>query len=149
PSSSFGVHEVIRTGRPQLAPLITDEMLRRTARSPEHLAFVQSLHLRSYMLVPLVARGHVLGAITFVATAEGRIYDETDLALATELAARAASAVENTRLFARLQEAVRVREDFLAIASHELRTPFTSLRLQVQIVERALAEQVARARVAI
>src|SRR6185436_17525598 len=68
------------------------------------------------------------------------------LALATELAGRAATAVENTRLFARVQEAVRVREDFLAIASHELRTPVTSLRLQVQIVERALAEELAKAR---
>jgi signal transduction histidine kinase/integral membrane sensor domain MASE1 len=148
PESPYGVQEVIRTGRAQMVPAISDDMLVTSARSEEHLAFMRSLHLHSFMMVPLKARGHVIGAITLVTTAGGRTYDEGDVVLADELATRAATAVENTRLFARVQEAVRVREDFLAIASHELRTPVTSLRLQVQIVERSLAEQVAKARVA-
>ena len=148
PASTFGVHEVIRTGTPQMGPVITDEMLVESARSEEHLEFMRSLGLYSYLLVPLKARGHILGAMTFIRNAGNRPFDEADLALTIELAARAATAVENTRLFAKAQEAVRVREDFLAIASHELRTPVTSLRLQVQIVERALADELARSRVA-
>lgn len=65
-------------------------------------------------------------------------------ALAEQLAERAAMAQENARLYAQAQEAVRIREEFLSVASHELRTPLTSLRLQVQIVERALARELAQ-----
>jgi signal transduction histidine kinase len=77
--------------------------------------------------------------LALAATVDERRRARTDLGL--QLAERAAMAAENGRLYAQAQEGVRVREEFLSVASHELRTPLTSLRLQVQIVERALAQQ--------
>ena len=69
----------------------------------------------------------------------GRHYDAADLALVEDLAARAALAVENARLYHEAREAVRKREDFLSIASHELKTPLTSLKLTVAALDREAA----------
>src|SRR5713101_5148112 len=69
-----------------------------------------------------------------VRTSSLRAHDNEDLALAEELASRAALATDNARLYAESQTAVRVRDEFLSIASHELKTPLTPLELQIQAV---------------
>ncbi|MGI9111212.1 MAG: ATP-binding protein [Gaiellaceae bacterium] len=90
----------IREGKPILVSMITDEQLVAFARDEQELEILRSLELRSYMAVPLVARGEVFGAITLVASADsGRSYTENDLALAEELARHAASAIDNARLY--------------------------------------------------
>jgi PAS domain S-box-containing protein len=81
----------------------------------------------SHMCVPLMVRGYVGGALCFAA-APGVRYSEDDLELAQELARRAALAVENARLFQSVQEALRTRDEFLAIAAHEVRGPLASMR---------------------
>jgi signal transduction histidine kinase len=91
------------------------------------------------MAVPLVARERSLGTITLYSAAPGRSYGPTDLTLAEELARRAAFAIDNARLYRLAQEAIRLREDFVSIASHELNTPITSLQLAVQGVTRSKA----------
>lgn len=85
----------------------------------------------SHMGIPLVARGEVLGVIVFLAGC-GRSYASDDLALAEDLGRRAALAIENARLYRDAREALRVREEFLSIAAHEIRTPVTSIHLAVQ-----------------
>ena len=75
------------------------------------------------MVVPLWARGRILGTITFATGSSGRCYDASDLTLAESLASRAAVAVDNARLYTETEQAVRVRDEFLGSASHELRTP--------------------------
>ncbi len=87
--------------------------------------------LTSAIVVPLIARGRALGAMTF-AVGVRRPYSAADLELAEDLAHRAALAIDNARLFAQAQDAIRVRDEFLSIASHELRTPLTPLQLQLQ-----------------
>ena len=99
PRSPVGVPQVIRTGEPQLLAEIPDELLTAAARDEEHLRILRELDLRSAMLVPLRARGRVLGALTFVSTAAARRYGEDDLSLAQELADRCALAVDNARLY--------------------------------------------------
>jgi PAS domain S-box-containing protein len=99
PDSDTGVHAVLRHGRPELYREIPDEMLVHAARDEEHLRLLRSVGLRSAMVAPMTLRDRVLGAISFVSAESGRQYDEHDLALAEDLALRAASAIENARLY--------------------------------------------------
>ncbi|HEY1334745.1 MAG TPA: PAS domain-containing sensor histidine kinase, partial [Myxococcaceae bacterium] len=135
-SQRFGLPEVLRTGRPELYQEIPEELLARSARSDEHLAIIRALGLRSAIIAPLISRGRILGAITLVHAESGRRYDATDLTLVEDLAARAALAVENARLYREARDAVRKRDDFLSVASHELKTPLTSLKLTISALER-------------
>jgi PAS domain S-box-containing protein len=99
PHTNTGVYGVLRHGIAELYPEITDEMLVAGARDPEHLETVRSVGLRSAMLVPMQVRDRVLGVISFVSAESGRRFDEHDLQLAEDLALRAATAVENARLY--------------------------------------------------
>jgi PAS domain S-box-containing protein len=136
PGQTNGAYQVIRTRRSELHSNITDDLLIKGARSPEHLQAVRALGLRSAMVVPIAARGEAgLGAITFVWAESDRRYDQVDLALAEELGRRAALAIDNARLYLQLQEAVHARDEFLAVAGHELRTPLAALQLQLDGLE--------------
>lgn len=110
-------------------------------RSPlvEGSSVLQALQARSVLVVPLSARGRILGVLTLVSSRARRQFDETDVRVALEVARRTAFAVDNARLYERAREAVRLRDDFLAVASHELRTPLTALRLQLQLLARLIA----------
>ncbi len=138
-SQRFGLPEVLRTGRSEIYEEIPEALLTRSAVDDEHLAVIRALGLRSALIVPLIARGRILGAITLVHAESGRRYDAADLALVEDLAARAALAVENARLYREAREAVQRRDDFLSVASHELKTPLTSLKLTVAALDREAA----------
>ena len=73
------VPQVIRSGRPQVIPVIGDELLRRFARDDQHLEGLRAFGLRSLLIVPLTARGRTLGAITLVTAESGRHYSDADL----------------------------------------------------------------------
>jgi signal transduction histidine kinase len=88
------------------------------------------------LTLPLTGVGEPLGTLTLFAPAESRLASPEGRALAEELARRLAIAIDNARLYASAEQAVRARDDFLAIASHELKTPLTPLRLQIQTLER-------------
>jgi PAS domain S-box-containing protein len=110
PESAYGAPAVIRTAKSQLVPEVTDEMLASAAQDNEHLRLLRALGLRSFSVVPLRSREGTLGAITFVTAESGRRYDERDLAVAEELGARAAQAIENARLFADVEESRELLE---------------------------------------
>ena len=99
PDAPYGVWRVLRSGRPELVPRITEAMLDEVDLDDEHREILRELDLKSSMIVPLVARGRTLGAITFVSAESGRRYGPDDLELAEELARRAAMAVDNARLY--------------------------------------------------
>jgi two-component system phosphate regulon sensor histidine kinase PhoR len=90
---------VIRAGEPELVPEITEELLDRVARDELHRQLLQQLELRSYICVPLKGRDRVLGAITFISTDSAHLFGSDELIFAEELARRAASAIENARLY--------------------------------------------------
>ncbi len=106
PWGAQGVARVVRTGEPVLYPEITDEMVQLSSQDEEHLRLLRQVGFRSAMVVPLKARGHVLGAMTFISAESGRRYTQEDLALAQELATACAFAVDN----ARLHQVLRQRE---------------------------------------
>jgi PAS domain S-box-containing protein len=136
-----GLPSVLRTGRSEIYSDVSDELVAQGARDPEHLGILRDIGIRSVIIVPMRARGHVVGAITLVSAESGRRFGAADLALAEELAARAALAIDNAALYREAQEAISKRDDFLSVASHELRTPLTTLRLQVDGVLRAAARK--------
>jgi len=100
-----GAWEVMRTGQSSLVPEITDEMLVAGARDEEHLQLARDLELRSAIIVPLVARGRVLGVLSWVAAESDRRYSESDLAFAEEFAKRCAIAIDNSQLYSQTMEA--------------------------------------------
>jgi PAS domain S-box-containing protein len=99
PRDDRGVTRVLRTGEAELYPLIPDELLTEGAVDEEHLALIRSVGLVSAMIVPMRVRDQVLGAITFVSAESGRRFGAHDLELAEDLALRAATAIENARLY--------------------------------------------------
>ncbi len=99
PADPTGVAAVIRTGRPELVPQMMDEMIDSAVTDPEQRDMIGRLGLRSAMMVPLMARGRVLGALSFASAESGRVFGEADLELAEDLARRAALSIDNARLY--------------------------------------------------
>jgi PAS domain S-box-containing protein len=99
PRAETGVPAVIRSGRSELYPEISDELIRSGTRDEEQYRLIKKIGMRSAMIVPMVARGRSVGALSFVSGPSGRRFDEQDLGLAEELARRCATAIDNARLF--------------------------------------------------
>ena len=99
-----GPPHVLRTGKSELATEISEEQLAELATDDLHLGLVRELGVQSYMCVPLMTRGEVLGVISFVSAESGRRYGLDDLALAEELARRAGTAVESAQLYRQVEE---------------------------------------------
>jgi PAS domain S-box-containing protein len=121
PDASHTLTRVLRTGQSWLDPAPTATRLREEAREAAHWTLVQALGFQAAMVVPLLARGRVLGTLTCVLGAGPQRYSAADLALAEDLARRAALALDNARLYqqsqrtqAALQQAHAVLEQRVA-----------------------------------
>jgi signal transduction histidine kinase len=117
--------QVIRTGQAELYDDLGPDRIRELAVDDNHADLLRKLGTRSAMSVPLLARDRCLGAITFVCAE--RNFDESDLALANEIATRAGSAIENAQLHEAALQANKAKADFLTVMSHELRTPLNAI----------------------
>lgn len=130
---------VFKTGKSEFYPELNEEILTVGYRSPERArAIMENFDPKSAMVVAIHGASRVLGVMTLVSAESGRSYDEADLKFAEELASRAGLAIENAILYKKTGEAVALRDEFLTIASHELKTPITSLKLQLQMVRRRI-----------
>ena len=143
PDSPSGIYEVLRTGQSQLYANIPDSEIETTLRDdPEQLALVRQLRLRSAMIVPMAARNRTLGVITFVWAESGRHYGPRDLALAEELARRAALAMDNVLLYAESQHLNAELENRVAERTAQVRA--ANAQLSQEITERRQAEDQVR-----
>lgn len=138
-SSPSGMPNVIRTGTSELYPHVTDDQLVAAARDPEHLDILRMVGFTSAMIVPVIARDRVLGAISFISAELGRRYGEREISLAESLADRAGVAIDHAQLYQEAQDASRARDQFLAVAAHELRSPLTSMKGFAQLLLRRAA----------
>jgi PAS domain S-box-containing protein len=125
---------VMETGKSELVRVITDEAIAQSVESPEYRAILQDLGLKSFIGVPLKVRGKTIGVLMFVFAESGNRYEESDLAVAEDLAARTAIAIENAQLYRELRDADRRKDEFLATLAHELRNPLAPLRNSLQIL---------------
>jgi signal transduction histidine kinase len=105
----------------------------------EYWPYMERFGIHSLMIAALRVNGEVIGTLGALRDTPGRPYAADDLTMLQELADRAGLAVANARLYQRAQEAVHVRDQFLSIAAHELKTPLTALYGQAQLIQRRLA----------
>jgi serine phosphatase RsbU (regulator of sigma subunit)/PAS domain-containing protein len=99
PESTTGAVGVARSGETQYVRELTDEMLAAAIPNPEQLALVRRLGVRSVVIAALKARGRLFGTLTLANAESGRLFEDADVQLAEELAARAGMAIDNARLY--------------------------------------------------
>ena len=159
-SNGSAIATVIETGEPQFLPEVTEEMLLQNVKEPERLRLVRALNMKSVLVVPMSSRDRVFGALVFVTAESGRVLSPADLELAEALAARAAAAIDNSRLFRQVQwqleerartEAALVKTERLATAgrlaatiAHEINNPLEAVTNLIYLARSAPAGEARR-----
>lgn len=124
--------QVLKTGKALLFSSVSDEDRRRGSQGEDHRKLVEALGTRSGVVVPLSTVTRTLGSLTVGSGRPGRHYGPEAAELIQEIARRAAVAIENALLHQQSLEAVRLRDEFLSVASHELNTPMAALMLSLE-----------------
>ncbi len=139
-NESASLESVIRTGKTLFIKQVSDELLAQTATSEDHLNIMRELGCDSCIIVPIRYHGKIYGAITLVKT-NGQEYGQEEVLVAEEIGNKAGLAIENAMLYITAQKAIEVRNEFLSIASHELKTPLTALKLQLQMTRQEVSPE--------
>jgi PAS domain S-box-containing protein len=126
-NSSAASAGVLRSGKPQFVSEVPEGFIDAVARDEHHRRLFTALDPISYIIVPLLVREKAIGTISFVSSESGRHYSTGDLEVANELARRAATAIDNARLYRELKQAHQQKDDFLAMLAHELRNPLAAV----------------------
>jgi signal transduction histidine kinase len=125
------VAEAIRSGKTKL--LVVDPT-HLEAHTTADARLLQTLRPHSMLVVPLVMKDRRLGAFTFCSSESGRTYDESHVRLFEELAYRAASTLENARLYDEAKRAIANRDEILGVVAHDLKTPLSTVLLATHVL---------------
>ena len=133
---THGLQRLLESGKPELISSVSGDILKSVQDDVAILAIINALGLRSYMGVPLIVRGKIIGALTFSSVQPYRRYTQEDVLFAGELARRIALVLD----ISDQKELERRKDEFISMASHELKTPVTSLKGFTNLFQRRLAK---------
>ena len=125
-------------GASTLVPQVDESAVAAYAIDEEHGQMLQQILPHALIAVPLEVSGRVIGAMALYMSGSRREYGPDDLALAEELARRAALAVENARLFSQAEQATRARDQMLGVVAHDLRNPLSTIIMASELLEEAV-----------
>lgn len=126
----------VRSGTTQVVKTVDDEYLRSIARDDHHLEVLRALEPTSYIIIPLAARGRILGSLLFATASDsGRRYTDRDVAIAKEVGRRISLALDNAILYRAAEQAARSREETVAVVAHELKNPLATIQMAVSFLK--------------
>lgn len=130
-----GLSRLLHSERPTLMKRITDDWLRSLSPNPERLQLLRRLAPVSTAHLPLIAGGQILGWIELVSCSASKSYQDKDLPVLEEISALVSRAITNSRSYQQARSDIRSRDQFLSVATHELKTPLTSLHSLLQLLK--------------
>ncbi len=126
----------INSGQTRVIESLDDDYFRAVARDDTHLALLRKLAPTSYIFIPLAARGRVLGSLLFATDdTSRRRYNKRDGTISTEVGRRISLAIDNAMLYRAAEEAARTREDMVAVVSHDLKNPLSTIQMAVSFLK--------------
>lgn len=131
--------ELIRNEDFFLESDISESRLRELSFTEDQIRQIQMMGIKSVLICPLIGRDHLLGAVVHVRTHKN--YLPCDLDFVHDITSRAALALDNARLYELAQNSIKIRDELLRIVSHDLKNPLTSIKLNIQMLQKELEKQ--------
>ena len=130
------MRSVLETKQPLIVEQVTLPYVQSLGRSPGHLKALLATGVTSFVAVPLLVRGEAVGALFLGSSTLSRVFGQSDLRLAEALADRAATAIENARLYRSSVYASQLRDQVLGVVAHDLRNPLSAILMQTETLKR-------------
>lgn len=146
-SQPTGLPNVVRTGKSEFYPVISNEMLESYIEDEEKLAYMKSFNLHSIIIAPIKINGKIKGGVTLVSSDSGRYYNEADLAMANDLASRISLAMTNSELYTQSTNSLKIRNRLEKDLLHEkqkLELRVKERTKQLQLTNEGLRDEITR-----